>query len=47
MATYPAAAPARTQPSRPSISSLVLGLVEDLKELVAQEVRLAKHEIQD
>ena len=48
MATLSASAPEDvTERSRGSISSLIVGLIEDFKLLMAQEVRLAKHEIQE
>jgi uncharacterized protein (DUF983 family) len=46
MATYPSPPPDLTQQTKPSLSSLLLGLMEDFKLLLSQEVRLARHEIQ-
>jgi Putative Actinobacterial Holin-X, holin superfamily III len=41
------APPPLRQRERPGISPLVLGLVGDFKQLMAHEVRLAKHEVQE
>jgi uncharacterized protein (DUF983 family) len=46
MATYPTRPPDLTQQTKPSLSSLLLGLMGDFKLLLSQEVRLARHEIQ-
>jgi hypothetical protein len=46
MATYPSPPADLTQQTKPSLSSLLLGLMEDFKLLLSQEVRLARHEMQ-